>query len=67
VGLYDIDSDAPTAINRDDSYKVEEIHNSTSSKGIAKDAKAQSIRPFVGPGSATVSLELRLWVRSHTY
>jgi hypothetical protein len=67
AGLYDIDSDAPTAINRDDSCEVEEIHNGTGSKDIAKDAKAQSMRPSIGPGSVTVSPELRLQVRSHTY
>lgn len=39
VSLYNIDSDALTAINKDNSCKAEEIHNGTSSKDIAKDAK----------------------------
>jgi hypothetical protein len=50
--LYDIDSNAPTAINRNDSYKAEEILNAASSKGIAKDAKTQLIKP-------SLSLSLR--------
>jgi hypothetical protein len=59
VDLYAIDSDAPTAINGDD--------NAAGSKGIAKDAKAQSMRPSVGLGLVIVPLELRLKVRSYTY
>jgi hypothetical protein len=48
--LYDIDSDAPTAINRDDSCEAEEILNAASSKGIAKDAETP-MKPSLGPGS----------------
>ena len=78
--LYDIDSDAPMVINRDD--------NAASSKGIAKDAETQLMKPSLGPGlggktlcilehsdfallskpsKVTVSLELRVQVRSYTY
>lgn len=69
--LYDIDSDAPIAINKDDSsysyiaYEVEEILNAIGNKGIARDTQTHSMGPSIGPDSVTVPLELRLQVRSY--
>jgi hypothetical protein len=56
--LYDIDSDAPTAINRDDSYKAEEILNAAGSKGIAKDAETQPMKPSLSLGLGGKTLNI---------
>jgi hypothetical protein len=56
--LYDIDSDALTTVNGDD--------NAAGSKGIAKDAEHSDSALPSKPLKVTVSLELRLQVRSHT-
>jgi len=62
--VYDfvLDSDAPTAIDRDDSFRsyiaceAEETLNAAGSEGIAKDTKTQSMRLCVGPGSGGKTL-----------
>jgi hypothetical protein len=64
--LYDINSDAPTAINKDDSScshiacEAEEILKAVSNKGVARDTQTHLIRPSIGPDLVTVPLELRL-------
>ena len=55
--LYDIDSDAPTAINRD-SCEAEEILNAAGSKGIAKDAETQPMKPSIGLGLGGKTLNI---------
>jgi hypothetical protein len=69
--LYNIDSNAPTAINKDDSSclyiacKAEEILNTAGNKGVARDIQTYLIEPSIGPDSVTVPPELRLQVRSY--
>jgi hypothetical protein len=64
--LYDIDSDAPTAINKDDSSRsyiaceAEEILSAAGNKGVAKDTQTHLIGPSIGLDSVTVPLKLRL-------
>jgi hypothetical protein len=69
--LYDIDSDSPTAINKDDSSRsyiaceVEEILNTVGNKGVARDTQTHLMGPSIGPDLVTVPPELRLQVRSY--
>jgi hypothetical protein len=64
--LYNIDSNALTVINKDDSSrlyiacKVKEILNAASNKDVAKDTQTHSIRPSIRLDSIAVPLKLRL-------
>jgi hypothetical protein len=67
--LYDIDSDAPTAINSSSrpymACDAEEIPNAAGNKGVARDTDTPLMGPSVGPDSVIVPPELRLRVRSY--